>query len=124
MSLINGQLAYLKGLVDGLEVDAATKEGKAILAILDVLDEMALVISDLENVVGEYFDMNDEEEFSYDIYSCPTCGISIEVDEGMLAFNEGLCCPKCGDPIELEEDYDFGCECDCGCDHHEGHDHN
>ena len=30
--------SYIKGLVDGLELDTATKEGKVIAALLDLVD--------------------------------------------------------------------------------------
>lgn len=42
------KVAYLKGLVTGLEIDNTTKEGKLFEAIVDVLDEMSVYVSKLE----------------------------------------------------------------------------
>ena len=34
------RIAYLKGLLDGQEIDKTSKEGKVLFAICDALDEM------------------------------------------------------------------------------------
>ena len=39
---ITEKVAYLKGLADGLGLDAESKEGKVLLAMIDVLDDIAL----------------------------------------------------------------------------------
>ena len=62
--------AYIKGLCDGLELDNSTKEGKVILALLGLVEEMAETIdemqakmSDLENYCEELDeDLGDVEE--------------------------------------------------------------
>ena len=38
---LSERTAYLKGLMEGMEIDTETKEGKLFAAIIDVLDEMA-----------------------------------------------------------------------------------
>ena len=119
---VTEKAAYLKGLAEGLEITPDTKEGKLLLAVLDLLDDMALSIADLEDEtaqIGEQVDMIDEdlsdlEDDYYDLDSddeddedgcgcgcqdeplyeivCPKCGDSIYVDEGML--DEGsMHCP-------------------------------
>ena len=50
---ITERVAYLKGLMNGLDIDAASKEGKLFSAILEVLDEMALSIVDVEEAYDE-----------------------------------------------------------------------
>ena len=47
---ITEKVAYLRGLADGLGIDDATKEGKLLAAIIDVLDDMALEIEDMQEV--------------------------------------------------------------------------
>ena len=47
------QISYLKGLVEGLGVDENNKYDKIIKAIIDVLDEIAVSIDELEDVSEE-----------------------------------------------------------------------
>ncbi len=35
------KVAYIKGMMEGMEFDTATKEGKLLAAVVDVLEEMA-----------------------------------------------------------------------------------
>ncbi len=137
---ITEKVAYLKGLAEGLSLDESKPEAKLINAMLDVLDDMALTISDLEDgldifseqldavdedldelegFVYEEFDdcccddcddCDDDEEEYYDV-ECPSCGEVICVDGDIL--EEGsINCPNCNELLEFEIDYD----CDCGCD--------
>ena len=41
------KVAYLKGLVEGMEIDMSKKEGKILAAIIDVLEELTLDVADL-----------------------------------------------------------------------------
>ncbi len=50
---ITQKAAYLQGLAHGLEIDNSTKEGKLLLALLDVVSEMSDAIADLEDSVDE-----------------------------------------------------------------------
>jgi len=68
------RVAYLKGLAEGLGLDAETKEGKLITVIIDTLTDMADEIEELsENAldIGEELDaissdLADVEEFLFD----------------------------------------------------------
>ena len=79
------KIAYMKGLLDGMELDGSTKEGKAILQMAEVMEEMGVYIDDLQSQVDEltelcdlldhdlgdvesdlYCDDDDEREFSDD----------------------------------------------------------
>ena len=135
--MIEKKVAYLKGLAEGLALDENKPETKIINAMLDVLDELAMSVTDLEdamdifseqldavdedldeleNFVYEELDdcdcdcddcYDDEEEY-YDV-ECPSCGEVICVDRDIL--EEGsICCPKCNELLEFEV------ECDCDCD--------
>ena len=120
---ITERVAYLKGLAEGLDLDVTSKEGKLLNVIIDVLDDIAFEVADLQEVVGELgeqIDMIDEdldglEEIVYDdcdddecdcdgeLYEfvCPACGESVYLDEEMLEEGE-MSCPACGEHIEFE----------------------
>ena len=133
---ITEKVAYLKGLAEGLALDETKPEAKVIKAMLDVLDDIALSVSDLEDgmdLISEQLDAvdenldelegyvyedlddcccddccDDDEEEYYDV-ECPSCGEVICVDREIL--EEGsINCPKCNELLEFEVD------CDCGCD--------
>lgn len=130
------KVAYLRGLSEGLGIDESSKEGRVLKAIIDVLDDISLTVTDLEDDVAELSDGLDEidedlgaleEEFYGDecddecscededdeddeLYevTCPACGDSIYVNEEML--DEGFIhCPNCHEKLE----FDFDCDCDC-----------
>lgn len=137
------KVAYLKGLMDGLDIDEGSKEGRVFTAILDVLDDMAMTISDIEDgmdLVTDQIEGIDEdlEELMNDMYSddddydeedldfdgelyevvCPKCNDTICVDEEMLDEGE-IECPGCGEILEFDLDGTLD-ECDCGHDHGAG----
>lgn len=138
---ITEKVAYLKGLAEGLALDESKPEAKLISAMIDVLDDMALTISDLEDgldlfseqldavdedldelegFVYEEFDddcccddcCEDDEEEYYDV-ECPSCGEVICVD-GEILDEGSINCPNCNELLEFEIDYD--CDCDDCCD--------
>ncbi|MBR3269206.1 MAG: hypothetical protein IKI58_10865 [Oscillospiraceae bacterium] len=53
------KIAYMKGLLDGMELKGDTKEGKAILQMADVMEEMAVYIDDLQSQVDELTELCD-----------------------------------------------------------------
>ena len=137
------KVAYIKGMMEGMEFDTATKEGKLLAAVVDVLEEMAKEVTnidedvdtlydevdamseDLEDVENFLFDEDggDEDEDDYDeeyeagLYeiTCPQCGEVVCVDEDMLA-NDDLACPNCGTKFEVDfSEDDDACEGCEGC---------
>ena len=104
---ITEKVAYVKGLVAGLELDGTKKETKVILAMLDVLDEMALSVTDCEDDIislGEEVDamsesISDLEDTVYD------------EDEDDDECDDDCCC--CGDDDDEEEEdpdyFEFTC---------------
>jgi DNA-directed RNA polymerase subunit RPC12/RpoP len=134
---VTEKVAYLKGLVEGLGVDEATKEGRIIKAIVEVLDDVALTVTDLEDGLSEISeqvdaidedlediekdfygdeDDDDDEDDDADYYevTCPKCGEKVYLDDELLSDGETNC-PKCGEKLE----FDFGCDCDSCGDHGE-----
>ncbi len=120
--------AYLKGLASGLALDESKPETKLINAMIDLIDDIALTVADLDDelaVVTEQVDLIDEdlESLEEDFYededdeeedlikiTCPNCGDDIYIDDAILNDGE-LQCPNCGETLE----FDIDC-CDCDCD--------
>lgn len=125
---ITEKVAYLKGLAEGMELNAEKKEGKLLLAIIDVLEDIALELSDIEDAqeeLGEGLDAvsddledvedllygeDDEPEYELDdlgededcyATTCPTCEETIYFDESVLEDGEVLC-PNCGERLEFD----------------------
>ena len=80
---ITEKVSYLKGLAEGLSIDDTTKEGKIIKAIIDVLDDVAFSVADLEDGLAEVCDQVDlidedlealEEECEDEGCDCGCCG--------------------------------------------------
>ena len=91
---LNERASYIKGLCDGMELDTASKEGKVIAALLELVSDMAVAIEDLDDEVaelGEYIE---------------------EIDEDLGEVEELLCEDEC----DCGCDCDCDCDCDCGCD--------
>lgn len=119
-------VAYLKGLAQGLDINETTKEGKLLLAIVDVLDEMAESICDIEDVCEEFDelievideDLGDLEENFYgldDDCDCD-CGCEDEDDEDFFSEDDDLyevTCPNCNDVIYLNEEMLLSGDMDC-----------
>ena len=127
------KVAYLKGLAEGMELDTGKKEGKLLAAIIDLLEDIALEIEDIEDeqaelsdgldavsddledvedLVFEDWDEDDEDEYEYDeldededcyATTCPTCEETIYFDESILDEGEVIC-PNCGEKLEFELD--------------------
>lgn len=135
---INERISYIQGLADGLGIDDATKEGKVIRAILDLLEDMCDEITAIDEACAElgeqvdavdedlsaleddfygddYLDEDDEyEEIDGEVYEveCPECHDIIYLDESMLE-DEEMRCPNCGTLLEFEFECDCDGECDC-----------
>lgn len=141
MKYLYEEVAYLKGLAEGLEISKETKEGKIIHKIVDVLESFADAIVDLEEEQAdliEYVESIDEDladmeddiyededenedsdidsEFSYVEMECPNCGDLVDIDEDLLYNDEiDVICPNC-QAIILSSDDDSYIECTESCD--------
>lgn len=126
---VSEKVAYLKGLAEGLGLDAESKEGKLFAAIIDVLDEMVEEILDLEEEMADIeegldavsddlseveetlyemedeFDDDDEEDEDEEedcfMTTCPACEEEIFFDETVLEDGEVIC-PNCGEKLEFD----------------------
>ena len=110
------KVAYLKGLMEGMNIDRESNEGKLFSVIADILNDVALDIEELESDIfdlGEdvdaisddlsdvedyLFEDEDEEDYDdddedYDEY---------DEDEEPLFFE--VTCPACENTITVDED--------------------
>ncbi len=106
--------AYIKGLAEGLELDKATKEGKILAALLDLVDEMAQALSDVQNDIDEIdedLDYLNEyiEELDDDLQAVEDfLDDEVELDEDDLDDDEELCdgdCDDCDGEFCSDDDY-------------------
>lgn len=135
------RVAYIRGLMEGLGLDADSKETKVLNAMLELLDDMALTVTDLDGDIDDICDEIEEieeeidllEEDVDDLYEdfddddcccdedeyelkCSNCGDTVIVDEDMLFGDEEIFCPNCGAQFP-EMDLECACgDCDCDCD--------
>ncbi|MBC5996089.1 zinc ribbon domain-containing protein [Romboutsia ilealis] len=143
MKYLYEEVAYLKGLAEGLEISKETKEGKIIHKIVEVLESFADAIVDLEEEQAdliEYVESIDEDladmeediyedededsdedsDFSYVEMECPNCGDLVDIDEDLLYNDEiDVICPNCQAIIlSSDDDDDSYIECTevCDCD--------
>ena len=77
MEYFEKKITYLRGLCDGSDFPAESKEGKIFHGILDVLDDMAFMLEtfmDDEDLVMEDEDLDETDEpiFFYS-FNCPSC---------------------------------------------------
>lgn len=126
------KVAYLKGLAEGLGIDKETKEGRVLAAIMDILEDMAHDIEDLEENAWELgeaidqvsddlsdiedivYDMDDEDDDDYDYdddedFCGCCCGGDEEEDEDEDEDDEEpvfyeVTCPACENTITIDED--------------------
>ncbi|MBE6927979.1 MAG: hypothetical protein E7467_05765 [Ruminococcaceae bacterium] len=118
--------AYLKGLMDGLNLNKETAEGKMIAGIVDLLHDMTSTISDLEeNAIAvsdeldeieedldaieeflmeddeddddDYEEDDDDEDFDF-----------VDDDDEDFEYDEeviyDVICPTCGEELHLDEE--------------------
>ena len=116
---ITENAAYLKGLAEGLKLDESTNEGKLIVKMLDVIEEMAQRISvlesandelytymegmaeDLVNLENDFYEESDEEDYS-------DLNEDYEEEEDFVdeEYYE-IECPTCGEKICFTEEFDL-----------------
>ena len=103
MMTITEKAAYIKGLVDGMELDESAKETKIIKALVDIIDDMALSIADAEDDIAVLADEIDDIEEHLE---------AVDVD---LADVEDIVYDEYDDE-DFDDDCDFDCDCCDGCD--------
>ena len=120
MNYLKERVSYLKGLAEGMQISDSTNEGKLLKAILDVLDDVALAVDDVEEVqeqLSEQIDEIDEdlseiESLIYDECECEDeecCECEDDEDDDDEDDEEEVIaefdCPHCGETVNLEDAY-------------------
>ncbi len=123
------KVSYLRGLCDGLGLDENNKQDKILKSIVDVLDEVAFAVGelddsleelsdqidavdeDLANLEEEVYEDDDDDDYHFssaddddeDFYEveCPACGDTIYLDEEMIE-DGSIDCPNCGTELEFD----------------------
>ena len=115
------KVAYVKGLAEGLGYDNTSKEGKILAAILDILEDVAHDIEDLEENawdLGEAIDQvsddlaeiedvvydedYDEDEDFDECDGCCGCDGDAGAEEEPTFYE--VTCPACSNTITIDED--------------------
>lgn len=128
-------LGYLKGLLEGLDLDDDKKDTKVFKAIIDVLENLTEDVNDITEgmeILADQIDAVDEDLADVEDYlmdddddecgcgcdcdcddddyqefevECPLCGQEFVVDEDTVL--EGVInCPNCGEKLEFEVEED------------------
>ena len=107
--------SYINGLVEGLELDTTTKEGKVIDALLDLVNDLSNAVSDLSDDVEQIYDeldaidedLTDVEDYIFDDEdddeddeenACSCCGGEDDDDDVYE-----ITCPNCGKVVYANE---------------------
>ena len=114
--------AYIKGLAEGLELDKTTKEGKILAALLELVDEMANDVTDIQqdimeidddlDYLNEYIEEIDEDLQVVEDFLDEECELDEEqlddedLDEDEFDDEEyyEIDCPSCGETICFDQD--------------------
>ena len=120
---ITEKIAYIKGLAEGLALDESKPEVKVINAIIDLLDDIAYDVQDMEELYDDlsaqvdeidqdlaevedelYDDYDEEDDFDDDDYD--------DFDDEDDPFYE-VTCSACGEKINVSEDVLLEGEINC-----------
>ena len=94
---------YLKGLCDGLEPDATTKEGKLIAALIDIVTDMAAEMDDMQSKIDELEAYC--EELDEDLGAAEEVLLDLDDKDDDEDWDDDTCLGNCAD-----------CDFDCGFD--------
>ncbi len=137
--------SYIRGLMEGLELDPKAKETKVLNAVVELLDDLCLSVEELEdgfdllsqqvdeidedlgNVEEDFYGLEDDcgcgchhhhdDDAEFEV-TCPSCGDTIQLTDDMLE-QDSIICPGCGEKLEFDFDDDDEDDCGCGCCHDE-----
>ena len=97
--------SYIRGLMDGLELDPNAKETKVLNAIVELLDDLCVTVDEIDENMAELSgqvdeideDLGDLEEEYYGLDD-DECGC--DCDECADGEFYEITCPKCGEKFE------------------------
>ena len=121
---VSEKAAYIKGLMEGMEIDSSKVEAKLLAVMADLLEDLALSVQDLEDenaTLREYIEELDEDlgAVEEDFYCCDDddCDCCDCDDEDYCDCDDcdddcdccdcceclELECPACGEPVYIDE---------------------
>ena len=123
MKNIKEKIAYLQGLSAGLDINDSTKEGKVLNGIIEVLEEMADQLEDIDIAQGdleEYVESIDEDlyELEEDIFDddeldmeemtevqCPNCKETVCFESDIVDDEDliEVTCPNCDEVVYVND---------------------
>ena len=116
MAYLSEKVAYLKGLAEGMKLDDTKNEGKMLLKIIDVLDEIAATVEELDEEVLDNTERIEEvedclDDVCEDLYDdeCDGCtGCDGDEDEDFDEEEEDMEfyeveCPSCKEKVYFDE---------------------
>ena len=117
------KISYIRGLAEGLQLDESKPEVKVINAIIDLLDDMAYSVNDMEELFDELSAQVDEidqdlADVETELYDDEDCDCDDECD--CCDFDEDednpfyeVTCGACGQQINVSEDVLLEGEIEC-----------
>ena len=125
MKKLGEEVAYLRGLAEGLDIDDKSKEGKMIGKIVEILGCFADKVEELEYSVGDLEDQVEEleyevEELQQEVEDLEEWLYDEDEDEDYEDDEEGLSfiemeCPNCSEVVEIDEELLFDDSVDVIC---------
>ena len=133
MANITDRAAYLRGLAEGMKLDREDNQQRLILEMLDLMDEMAHQLADVNADLGELeeyvedidSDLTDMEEVLFGdedcdcdcedcmhdcededeelSFDCPNCGKTVMLCTSDIESDENICCKHCGEPFFTDD---------------------
>lgn len=130
MGYLKEKVAYISGLMAGMDYKPDTKEGKIFNAMLELMDEMAIsveehdemlddvsdcldgVLDDVELLEDYVFDLDEDDDVDDDEYcdfddlsslKCTSCGDNIYFDPELVESVAELLCPSCNAKIPFNK---------------------
>ncbi|HAP93423.1 MAG TPA: AraC family transcriptional regulator [Desulfotomaculum sp.] len=126
MSELKSKVAYLQGLLAGMNLDQNSREGQLFQSIIGVLDDFANSFEELEKVhdhLEDYVESVDEDlslledrfyeeqcdtfdDTDYVEIKCPGCGEIVCFDPGVLSKDDvvKVSCPNCDEVVFINDD--------------------
>jgi predicted RNA-binding Zn-ribbon protein involved in translation (DUF1610 family) len=126
---ITERVAYLKGMVEGLDIGKESKEGRVITGMIDILHDLAHTVNDLHHAQSEletyvetldedlydledevFMESSDDDEFEdddeYVEVECPTCRETVCFDPDILADEDlvEITCPNCETVVFMNDE--------------------
>ena len=121
---LSEKAAYLKGLMDGIKLDTEKDENRLLKAVVDLLQDMAVSIDDLEDnaiavsdeldeieenldAIDEYLMDEDDDDYDDDDYMDYDDDPDYDLGDDEFDYGEDavyeVTCPKCGEVHQFSE---------------------